>query len=149
MRQFSFSTIHNWIVTLNAGGLSVTQEDQPPHHLEWGDCRNVRDLGDYPTENGGRTRRQALVRSDSLHSLTPDGQRALWEHGVRTVIDMRLAHELERHPNPFAARQGQESTPRYVNLPIHDPMTDILIDAAGTTEGEYIVILEQSKELVA
>ena len=35
----------------------------------------------------------ALVRADSLQGLTEAGWQALWEHGVRTVIDLRNADE--------------------------------------------------------
>jgi protein tyrosine/serine phosphatase len=92
---------------------------------------------------------RTLLRSDSLYSLTPKGQAALRDYGVRTIIDLRLAEELERQPNPFAAQQGPDDVPRYLNLPIHDPATTADIDAAQATEGDYVVILERSKEQVA
>ena len=34
--------------------------------LEWEGCVNVRDLGGLPTEDGGETRRGAVVRSDTV-----------------------------------------------------------------------------------
>src|SRR5437773_1835440 len=87
------------------GGPGMSDEQQG-RYLAWDACHNAREVGGYPTESGGRIRRRALVRSDNLHFLTPDGQAALRSYGVRTIIDLRLAHELERHPNPFAAQQG-------------------------------------------
>ena len=58
-------------------------------HLEWEPCWNVRDLGGLPTADGGTTRWGALVRADCLGKLTADGRRALYDYGVRTVIDLR------------------------------------------------------------
>ena len=34
-------------------------------HLDWPDCRNVRDVGGLPTSDGGRIRLGALIRADS------------------------------------------------------------------------------------
>jgi len=48
-----------------------------------------------PTVDGGRTRSGALVRSDSPHRLTDAGWAAAWDHGIRTVIDLRHAHERD------------------------------------------------------
>ncbi len=127
----------------------MPEADPQSRRLLWAGCDNARDVGGYPTVNGGQTRRQALVRSDSLHGLTREGQAALRNYGVRTIIDLRLAHELERHPNPFAARQAPGYVPRYVNLSIHDLQTDAFIDASDSTQAEYIVILERSKEHIA
>ena len=127
----------------------MLEEGLQSRRLLWDGCDNARDVGGYPTANGGQTRRQVLIRSDSLHGLTPEGQTALRDYGVRTIIDLRLAHELERHPNPFAARQAPGYVPRYINLPIHDLETDVFIDASDSTQAEYIVILERSKEHIA
>ncbi len=65
-------------------------------HLDWDGCFNVRDLGGIPVAGGGETRRGAVIRADCLDGLTPAGWAALWEHGVRTVIDLR--NEDERGP---------------------------------------------------
>src|SRR5205823_6923920 len=111
-------------------------EDQPARHLTWDACYNARDVGGYPTNSGGRTRWRALVRADNLHRLTPEGQAALREYGVRTIIDLRLAGELERHPSPFAAGQGPDDVPRYLSLPLHDLDTDAAIEDAQLTQSE-------------
>jgi protein-tyrosine phosphatase len=63
--------------------------------LAWEGCFNVRDLGDLPTENGGRTRRGSIVRADGLSRLTEKGWSALVDHGIRTVIDLRNDDELD------------------------------------------------------
>lgn len=66
--------------------------------MEWAGCLNVRDLGGHPTEGGGETRRGAVVRADSVRQLTPAGWDALVAYGIRTILDLRLSHELEDDP---------------------------------------------------
>ena len=66
--------------------------------LVWDGCLNVRDLGGVPTADGVETRFGAIVRADSVHQLSEDGWRALVDHGVRTVIDLRGDHEREDDP---------------------------------------------------
>lgn len=77
-------------------------------HLEWEGAFNVRDLGGLPVA-GGRIRRGALVRGDTPERLTEAGWAALWEHGVRTVVDLRNADELapDLAPRPEGLRTVQ------------------------------------------
>jgi protein tyrosine/serine phosphatase len=63
--------------------------------LEWEGCLNVRDLGGHPTEDGGETRMGAVVRADSVRRLTEAGWSSLVEYGIRRIVDLRLASELE------------------------------------------------------
>jgi protein-tyrosine phosphatase len=57
---------------------------------------NFRDLGGLPTRDGGTTRPGVMFRSDALHHLVPGDVERLTELGMRTVIDLRSAVELER-----------------------------------------------------
>ena len=61
--------------------------------LDWAGCRNVRDLGGLPRADGGTTAMGRIVRADNLDRLTPEGWQALWDYGVRTVIDLRNEEE--------------------------------------------------------
>jgi protein-tyrosine phosphatase len=70
--------------------------------LAWEGCLNARDLGGYLTSDGRTTKWGAIVRSDLLTPLTPSGKQALRDYGIRTIIDLRMASELEDDPNPFA-----------------------------------------------
>jgi protein tyrosine/serine phosphatase len=63
--------------------------------LDWEGCLNVRDLGGHPTEDDGVTRIGAVVRADSVRRLTPAGWEALVDYGIRRIVDLRLASELE------------------------------------------------------
>jgi protein tyrosine/serine phosphatase len=56
---------------------------------------NVRDLGGLRTELGGRLRPGLVYRADGLHRLPAEEVRRLAELGVRTVVDLRTAGELE------------------------------------------------------
>ena len=127
----------------------MSQPLQPTRILAWEACHNARDVGGYPTHSGLQTRWQTLVRADNLHKLTPEGQAAVRDYGVRTVIDLRLAHEIEKTPNPFAAQRDLPEAPTYLNLPLHDPAANAAMDVAASMMEEYIIILEQSKPLVA
>jgi protein-tyrosine phosphatase len=64
--------------------------------LDWDGCYNVRDLGGLPTADGRETRWGAVVRSEAPDLLTAGGWSALYEHGIRTIIDLRNADELQR-----------------------------------------------------
>jgi hypothetical protein len=57
---------------------------------------NFRDLGGLPTGDGGTTRAGVMFRSDALHHLVPTDVDLLTELGMRTIIDLRSAVELER-----------------------------------------------------
>ncbi len=55
---------------------------------------NFRDIGGYPTKNGGHTRSSAVYRSDSLHYLTPQDLPAFDALGIEAIYDLRRASEL-------------------------------------------------------
>ena len=58
-------------------------------------CLNFRDLGGYPTADGGQVRWRQMFRSDALHALTSaDVARLRDEIGLATVIDLRSGAEL-------------------------------------------------------
>ena len=101
-------------------------------HLEWEPCWNVRDLGGLPVADGGTTRRGALVRADCLGKLTAGGRRALWDYGVRTVIDLRGPLELADDPPAFPG--GRPNEPGFVNTPLdhRDPAAAPLRAAINT-----------------
>jgi protein-tyrosine phosphatase len=68
----------------------------PPRILPLEGASNFRDLGGYPTTSGGSVRWGRLFRSDALHELTEADVRALGDLGLKTVIDLRMAAEVER-----------------------------------------------------
>ena len=57
---------------------------------------NFRDLGGLRLPDGRRIRQGRLFRSDTLQALTPGDVRVLLDElGLRTVVDLRLAKEVE------------------------------------------------------
>lgn len=127
----------------------MSQQNRQSRHLPWDACYNARELGGYPTESGAQIRMQALIRSDSLYHLTSGGQAALRDYGVRTIIDLRSPHELEKYVNPFATQQEIEGMPRYLNLPLVDRETAAAGDAAESMQADYCIILDRTKESMA
>jgi protein tyrosine/serine phosphatase len=69
---------------------------------------NMRDLGGTPTIDGGRIAPRRLLRSDNLQGLTErDVSRLTGEFGVRTIVDLRTAGEVEKEgPGPLDAVPG-------------------------------------------
>ena len=57
---------------------------------------NFRDLGGYAGGGGLRTRWRTLFRADGLGDLTEADLATMRALGIRTVIDLRSAEELER-----------------------------------------------------
>lgn len=112
--------------------------------LTWDDCRNARHIGGYETIDGRFTSDRGLIRADSLARLTNLGRRAVVEHGVSLIVDLRGDDELNRDPNPFGDRRHRVSGLEYVNLPIIDiTNTDALraLDYRAGPIGYYPTIL--------
>jgi protein tyrosine/serine phosphatase len=89
-------------------------------------CHNFRDLGGYPTEDGGALRWRQLFRADGLHALSPRGVAVLRDEiGLGDIVDLRSSAELaldgrgplEREPIRFHhlplfdANRGQHTPP--------------------------------------
>lgn len=75
----------------------------PRRRLDLPRLLNARDLGGWPTLDGGVTRWRSLVRADDLAQLDAAGLAALADLGLETVIDLRWRAEAERHPSPIPA----------------------------------------------
>ncbi|WP_018504297.1 tyrosine-protein phosphatase [Parafrankia discariae] len=60
---------------------------------------NVRDLGGYPTADGGRVRWGRVYRSAALHRLTAADLTAVERLGLRVVYDLRTDAEIELAPS--------------------------------------------------
>ena len=64
---------------------------------------NFRDLGGYDVGQGRRTRWRCLYRSDSLAGLTDEDLARLATLNLHGLIDFRLPHERQSHPNRLPA----------------------------------------------
>jgi len=124
--------------------------------LTWDGCLNVRELGGLPTVDGGETRRGAIVRADSVHGLSDEGWKALVDHGVRTVIDLRGDHEREDDPPrelpvevvhvPFM--EASEAEWEAIAEEI-EAASAAAPDVASSTRDVYVIFLERFKSNVA
>jgi protein-tyrosine phosphatase len=114
-------------------------------HFDWEGCFNARDLGGLPTRDGRVTKHGVFLRGDTLCDLTDDGRRSLLEDGVRTIVDLRSADELEREPNPFAAIDGV----RYEHRPLNDPGVTSRISAIEDQTERYRVMLDENGPRIA
>ena len=88
----------------------------PSRVLAWDGCYNVRDLGGLPTRDGRTTGWGCLVRSDIPSRLSETGRQSLVDHGVRTVVDLRYARELEDDWDTYPFRDGARGI-RVVHVP--------------------------------
>jgi protein-tyrosine phosphatase len=91
----------------------------PTRFLDWKDTLNTRELGGYPLKNSERTRWKVLVRSENPSLLTPAGQQALIDYGIRTIIDLRFPTELIDNPSPFSRKNSHRNAPDYLNIPLN------------------------------
>ena len=67
-----------------------------PRNLGFSATYNFRDVGGYPGLDGRTVRWRRLFRSDALHRLGAADNEAFSQLGVRTVIDLRRASEVEK-----------------------------------------------------
>ena len=67
---------------------------------------NLRDLGGYPTADGGFTRYGAFLRSALPTEASPETIAYLLDYGVTTVIDLRTDYEREHDVCALAETPG-------------------------------------------
>lgn len=70
------------------------------NRLPLGAAMNVREMGGYPTQDGGRTNYHRFLRSCMLAGTTPDERDFLYKYGVRCMIDLRGTSEHDTDPDP-------------------------------------------------
>ncbi len=82
---------------------------------------NLRDLGGYPTADGGRVRPGRLYRSGSLVHLTALGRREFHGLGIALICDLRRPEELQEEPTPLPVDH-----PQRLHIPI-DPGSAVAV----------------------
>ena len=127
----------------------MTEYYRASRHLDLEGAYNLRDIGGYETTDGLVTRQRTLYRSDSLHSLTPDSQRALVSEGLRSVVDLRVTEAVTQHPNVFA--ESPEVDYNWVNVMGDVPLvevSDINVSSLGPDRPPdiYAAILDVRRE---
>ncbi|MDO9525009.1 MAG: tyrosine-protein phosphatase [Gemmobacter sp.] len=118
-------------------------------HLPVEGTYNIRDLGGYRTGTGTVTPWRRFLRADSPHRLNAQQTSELVAAGVRTVIDLRTAHEVESAPSPFAGREDV----RFVNLPLFDDLAPTIMAGKDHPMGDpllffYLAALSQRQDAI-
>ncbi len=109
--------------------------------------RNTRDLGGYPTLDGGATRWGVFLRSDSPHQLTEADLAALRAYGMTDAVDLRRPNESEAQPSPFETAPGFIA--HSVSLADGINSSNYEGDLPGSMSGLYIMLLDNSAEDLA
>jgi protein-tyrosine phosphatase len=120
--------------------------------LVWDGLLNVRDLGGHPTEDGGETRFDEIVRADTVRRLSKEGWEDLLGYGIRTIVDLRM--DEERQADPPA-----ELPVTTVHVPFLEDDGDVFReveeaaatapDQAAATQAVYLIFLERFRANVA
>jgi protein-tyrosine phosphatase len=120
--------------------------------LVWDGLLNVRDLGGHPTEDGGETRFERVVRADTVRRLSNEGWRALRDYGIRTIVDLRTDGELQADP-------PAELPVEAVHVPFLEEDEEVFReveeaaaaapDQAASTRAVYLIFLERFRSNVA
>ncbi len=76
--------------------MEAAEAEAPERLIALEGAVNFRDLGGYPAGNAHRTRWRLLFRADGLGELTETDLAMMRGLGIRTVVDLRSAGELER-----------------------------------------------------
>jgi protein-tyrosine phosphatase len=92
-----------------------------------------------------------VIRADQLGRLTPQGQRALLDYGVCTIIDLRAPKEAQQKPSAFTGPTSSLEGPTYLNVPLEKyyPHVSALINKATTRAEVYCIILDNYPDAVA
>lgn len=123
--------------------------------LTWNGCVNVRDLGGIPTEDGHATRAGAVIRSDNIRGLSDDGWRALADHGVVRIVDLRWPEERADDPPSdvepdvevvHVSVLGPSLTASLAYLEELDAHVDAVEDIADHYAWSYVDFLERNRE---
>lgn len=97
---------------MNDAVQETVQETELDRWVQLDGLDNVRDAGGLPLRDGGRTRFGELLRSASLRYLTDDDVAHLVDVvGLRLVIDLRTAREIDRDGPTAVAARGVETVP--------------------------------------
>jgi protein-tyrosine phosphatase len=92
---------------------------EPDRHIALDNALNFRDVGGYPTADGGRVRWRRLFRAGGLSQLSETDLMVLQELGITTVVDLRSTAEWEM------GRFPHETLPvAFHHLPIVEEILD-------------------------
>ncbi|MGE4427795.1 MAG: tyrosine-protein phosphatase [Solirubrobacteraceae bacterium] len=112
----------------------------PRRRLDVPGTFNFRDVGGLSTADGP-VRSGTLFRSDGLAALGDEGRAAFAALGVRTVVDLRQALEVEQHPSALP-----EDGPERLHVPVFTGELGIDMEALTDIGVLYRVLLDRCAE---
>jgi protein-tyrosine phosphatase len=77
----------------------------PKRDISLASTRNLRDLGGYTGVRGRKTRWGAFFRSGDMSTMSKEDQEKLMSMDVNSVVDLRMAKEIEVAPNVFSGSE--------------------------------------------
>lgn len=105
---------------------------QPGARITTQSVPNLRDLGGWPTQNGGRVRSGLLYRGIELNDLQAEDLNVFANLGIRSVYDFRTGSERENQPDS--------------DLPgVEYIVVDVLKDATGAAPAQLMKVLSDPK----
>jgi protein-tyrosine phosphatase len=81
---------------------------------------NTRDIGGYQTSDQRTLLWRQIIRSENLSNLTAKDFQKLEEIGIRTVIDLRTDHELDKAPTVWLG----DNPPQFYHFPVGDSQNE-------------------------
>ena len=78
----------------------MATETEPGTLIEPASVPNLRDIGGYPTRNGGRVKTGVLYRSTELDKLAGEDMTTFGRLGIRTVFDLRTGGRARSPAGP-------------------------------------------------
>ena len=109
----------------------------PPRALELEGASNVRDLGGWPTQDGGRVRFGRIFRAAALTGLTESDLATIAGTGVRCVCDLRGRREAAGTPSEIARVPGVVLRHLPIEPSVGASLRDIL--STGEATGEDVL----------
>lgn len=103
--------------------------DPPGTRIDLGPVLNLRDLGGWPTADGGRVRRGLVYRSAALERLAEEDWPSFRGLGIRAVYDLRTGAEQAEWPDRLPP--GVRAVPVDVFAGALDPVTKEVRASAG------------------
>jgi protein-tyrosine phosphatase len=105
----------------------MAEQPEPGQSIAIASVPNLRDLGGWPTRNGGTVRSGLVYRSTALNKLAGADMASFAELGIRAVYDLRT--EAERTAQPDRLPPGTE----YV-------VVDVLKDSVDAAQAQLLKV---------
>ncbi len=112
-----------------------------PHEIPLQGASNLRDLGGWPTRDGGRVKRGQVFRSAALHGVTKSDVAALKALGVRHIVDFRGDGERARWPTKMT--EGVEIHELTIAPTIGASLKD-LVEDPNSTGDDVVRVMRQA-----